>query len=156
MEKKQSYLRKYINIKINKTSSKTLQKKICILYIYIFVLFCLYRKTYTSKINTIIRHSGIIKEKLATFKRQPFFLLFETALICSLFHVCCMWKRTQETLCTAADLSLFARHSGIIGALGRILVEKQHGFTDRLSLTYVSLSASLPTQYKLITTCFCS
>lgn len=96
-----------------------------------------------------ITHPAISKERstrakhtvrLEHFSKATFSPSSKTSLICSLFHV--YEKGKQETLCTAADLPLFGRHNGIIGALGWKLVEKQRGFTDRFSLTYVSLSAS--------------
>lgn len=105
----------------------------------------------------MITHPGISKEpqfkgvsltrakltvRLEHFSKATFSPQSETSLMCSFSHVCGMRKGKQETLCTAADLPLFGRHNGIIGALGRKLVETQRCFTDRFSLTYVSLSAS--------------
>lgn len=109
-------------------------------------------------LKSIIRHAGITKETQfkgkwlnksrnslegwSSFSKATFSVPSESSLICSFFHVFCgLWKRKQESPYTAADLPLFGRHNGIIGASGQKL-EKQHAFTDRLSLTYVSLSAS--------------
>ncbi len=105
-------------------------------------------KTYTSiwQINRWVQRRQFNKSKThckvgALFKGNLFSSVWDS-LIWSSSHVCDMQKGKQETLCTAADLPLFSRYNGIIGALGRKLVEKQRGFTDRFSLTYVSLSAS--------------
>lgn len=83
---------KYINIDIYKTSLKLL---------VLLFLFCLLHNL--SHILKLITHSDIIKEalfngssstrakltgRLEHFSKATFFLLFETSLICSLFHVC--------------------------------------------------------------------
>lgn len=87
-------MRKYIHFDKYKTSLKSL---------LLLFLFCPIHKNFTSKIDKIITHSDIIKEtlfkgssstrakltrRLEHFSKATFFLLFETSLICSLFHVC--------------------------------------------------------------------